>query len=162
MVLLYGEALAVRSSSQVLFFKQKWNCYEKMNEWELYHTMKVRGFVYFIKGNIRIQITTARYIYFYLVDRETLMPELENVMYNYMSCNQMMIGSKKRYAITYKQNEKSFDIYQQKFMHNLRVCVDDKDFSGSKAIEFPSSDLFLVTKVDQVLIYDNSSYEILG
>jgi hypothetical protein len=102
MVLLYGEALAVRSSSQVLFFKMVWDPNEQMDKWELYHTIKVRGFVYFIKGNVRIQITTARLIYFYTVDQSTLMPELENVMYNYMSCNQMMIGSMKRYAITYK------------------------------------------------------------
>ena len=36
------------------------------------------------------------------------MPNLENVMYNYMSCNQMMIGSMRKYAITYKSNEKTF------------------------------------------------------
>jgi len=60
----------------------------------------------------------------------------------------MMIGSMKRYAITYKQNEMSFDIYQRKFMHNLRVCVDSKDFSGAKALEFEGQDMFLVTMID--------------
>jgi len=40
----------------------------------------------------------------------------------------MMIGSKKKYAITYKQNEKSFDIYSRKYMHNLRVNVVKKNF----------------------------------
>jgi hypothetical protein len=133
-----------------------------MNYWELYHTIKVRGFVYFIKGNVRIQITTAKLIYFYLIDETTFMPTLENVMYNYMQCNQMMIGSMRRYAITYKQNEKSFDIYQRKFMHNLRVCVDGQDFAGSKALEIEYLDIFLVTKVDQVLIYDNSDFSIKG
>ena len=47
----------------------------------------MRGFLYFIKGNIRIQITTDKLIYFYLINAETLMPELENVMYNFMACN---------------------------------------------------------------------------
>lgn len=86
------------------------------------------------------------------------MPNLENVMYNYMSCNQMMIGSMRKYAITYKSNEKSFDIYQRKFMHNLRVCVDSQNFAGSKAVEFELSGLFLVSKIDQVLLYDNNTY----
>ena len=60
----------------------------------------------------------------------------------------MMIGSKVRYAITYKTNERGFDIYQRKYMHNLRVCVDDQNFEGSKAIEILTSNLILVTKVD--------------
>jgi len=75
-------------------------------------------------------------------------------MYNYMGCNQMMIGSKVRYAVTYKTNERGFDVYQRKYMHNLRVCVDDQNFEGSKAIEILSSNLILVTKIDEVLMYD--------
>ena len=47
-------------------------------------------------------------------------------------------------------------------MHNLRVCVDSKDFSGSKALEIQTQDIVLVTKIDQVLIYDSSSYEVKG
>lgn len=71
-------------------------------EWVQYNSINVRGFIYFIRGNVRIQITTDRLIYFYLIDPETFEPTLENVMYNYMMCNQMMIGAMKRYSITYK------------------------------------------------------------
>lgn len=35
-------------------------------------------------------------------------------------------------------------------MHNLRVCVEGDNFEGSKAIEVVSSNLFLVSKIDQV------------
>jgi hypothetical protein len=45
------------------------------------------------------------------VDPITLIPTLENVMFNYMDCTQMMIGSHKKYAITYKGNERGFEIY---------------------------------------------------
>lgn len=64
----------------------------------------MRGFIYYIKGNIRIQITTDELVYFYLIDKDTLMPNLENVMYNFMGCNQLMFGSRVRYGISYKQN----------------------------------------------------------
>jgi hypothetical protein len=30
------------------------------------------------------------------------LPELENVMYNYMKCTQMMFGRRVRYGITFK------------------------------------------------------------
>jgi hypothetical protein len=131
MELLFDNALCIRSSGKVLFFKQVWNELEEHLEWQLYHTINVRGFIYFIRGNVRIQVTTDQLIYFYLIDPVTYMPSLENVMYNYMMCNQMMIGALRRYSITYKTNERSFDIYQRKYMHNLRVCVDNGNFEGS-------------------------------
>jgi hypothetical protein len=58
-----------------------------VTKWILFHVIKVRGMIYFIKGNIRIQVTTDDYVFFYLIDKETFMPTLENVMQNYMGCN---------------------------------------------------------------------------
>jgi len=36
------------------------------------------------------------------MDKETLIPSLENVMYNFMGCSQMMFGKKVRNCITFK------------------------------------------------------------
>ena len=83
-------------------------------------------------------------------------------MYNFMGCNQMMIGSKVRFAVTYKTNERNFDVYQRKYMHNFRVCTDDQNFEGSKAIEIISSNLFLVTMIDKVLMYDCENLQFCG
>jgi len=102
MEMLFDQALCVRSSSKILFFKQIYNKMDEITEWVLYNSINVRGFIYFIRGNVRIQITTDQLIYFYLIDTETFEPTLENVMYNYMMCNQMMIGAMKKYSITYK------------------------------------------------------------
>ena len=63
------------------------------------------------------------------------MPELENVMYNFMGCNQMMFGKRVRYGISYKSNQKSFDVYTRKYMHNLRVNVNSEQLEGSKGLE---------------------------
>jgi hypothetical protein len=51
------------------------------------------------------------------------MPTLENVMFNFMGCNQMMFGSKVKYGITYKQNQKSFDIYRRRYEHDFMIPV---------------------------------------
>lgn len=84
MYLLYDQALIVRSSSSILFFKQS----EETGQWVQYHKIpKMRGSIYFIKGNKRFQITTDEYIYFYLINKETMMPILENVMENFMNCS---------------------------------------------------------------------------
>ena len=104
MVLFQGEVLIVRSSSRVLFFKQYTDKTTGETTWTKYYEIRVRGFIYFIKGNIRIQVTTDELIYFYIINKETLMPELENCMYNYMGCNQMMFGRRVKYGISYKTN----------------------------------------------------------
>lgn len=104
MILVYNSALIARSSSDILFFKIVIDEDTEEKVWRQYKVIEKRGFIYYIKGNIRIQITTDDKIYFYLINKETLMPNLENVMYNYMGCNQCMFGSKVRYAVTYKTN----------------------------------------------------------
>jgi hypothetical protein len=73
-------------------------------KWREYNMLNIRGFIFYIKGNVRIQITTDDNIYFYLIDKETFEPTLENVMFNFMGCNQMMFGSRVKYGITYKTN----------------------------------------------------------
>jgi hypothetical protein len=42
-----------------------------------------------------------------------------------------MYGKRVRYGITYKQNEKSFNLYRRKYMHNLKVCLNNKDMEGA-------------------------------
>jgi hypothetical protein len=74
----------------------------------------------------------------------------------------MMIGSMRKYSITYKQNEQNFDIYQRKRLHNLRVQVNDGNFEGSKSIEIVSSNLICVSHIDKVLILDNETYVEVG
>ena len=128
MYLIYNEALVTRSSSDILFFKveevEDPLTREISREWKQYHILQnLRGFVYYIKGNIRIQITTEEKINIYLINKETFMPKLENVMFNFMKCTQMMIGSKVRFCVTYKTNEKSFDIYRRKYEHSFKVPV---------------------------------------
>jgi hypothetical protein len=80
MFLIYEEALVVRCSSEILFFKLELDEFTGEKEWVNYHKIDQGGFIFYIMGNVRIQITTDTNIYFYLIDRETLLPTLENVM----------------------------------------------------------------------------------
>lgn len=104
MFLINNTALVARCSSQILFFKIIYDDFTKEKKWVNYRTLDIRGFLYFIKGNKRIQVTTDQNIYFFIIDPKTFEPELENVMFNFMSCSQMMFGSRVRYCVTYKTN----------------------------------------------------------
>ena len=106
-----------------------------------------------MKGNKRIQITTDSHIYFYIMDRDTLEPSLENVMNNYMECNMMMFGSKVNYCITYKQNQKDFVIYRRKYYHSFKSQIREEDYTNSQVIDVKSMNKFFVSKMDEIHVY---------
>lgn len=54
MYLINNKALIARSSSRILFFKIIQNEETLEKKWTHFHTLKIRGFIYFIKGNVRI------------------------------------------------------------------------------------------------------------
>ena len=105
MELVFNSALIARSSSDLVFFKIVEDEKTLERTWVQYHSIETRGFLYYIKGNIRIQVCDEDHVYFYIIDKETLIPTLENVMKNYMKCSVMMFGSKVRYGVTYKIND---------------------------------------------------------
>lgn len=80
MYFIYDKAIVARSSSKIIFFRkvevEDSVTREKEIQWQQYHTLDRRGFLYFIKGNTRIQVTTDHFIYFYFIDPETLIPKL--------------------------------------------------------------------------------------
>lgn len=106
----------------------------------------MRGSIYFIKGNKRIQITTDEKIYFYLIDKDTLMPKLENVMFNFMNCSQMMFGSLVRYGITFKTNQPNFSIWVRKSFHNFKVSKTTDNMEGSVGANLPSLNQYVMTE----------------
>lgn len=54
MYMVYGQALIARSSSEILFFKRITDDITGKLKWKIYHRIQARGFIYYIKGNIRI------------------------------------------------------------------------------------------------------------
>ena len=62
----------------------------------------MRGEIYFIRGNIRIQVVTDSKIYYFLINKKTFEPKLENLMNNDFDCSMMMFGRAVRYGIAYK------------------------------------------------------------
>lgn len=128
MFLVYDKILIVRSANSIGMYKK---CFDddhndqdnhKNGDWEEYHTFEdMRGQISFQKGNVRIQITTQEKVFFYIIDADTLMPKLENVMYNFMQCQQLLFGSRVRFGISYKTNQSGFIIYTRKYFHNFKV-----------------------------------------
>ena len=86
MFLVFNQLLVARTSSNVTIYKYEQNDETKEWEWNIHEILEIRGFVYFIKGNVRFQISTEEKIYFYIVDKNTLEISLDNVMFNYMNC----------------------------------------------------------------------------
>ena len=74
----------------------------------------------------------------------------------------MLIGGFNKYSINYKQNQPCFDVYTRKYMHNLRVTSNSANYENCKAIEIISSRLLMVTKLNQVVMYDINTLKVCG
>lgn len=132
--------------------------------WTQYFSLdNIRGFIYFIKGNKRIQIITDDYIKFYTLD-ENDEPQLENAMVNFMKCNQMMFGSAVKYCITYKIGQKNFSVYTRKYEHDFKTKISTANYEGSLGLNIVSMNVFLVTYLDpetgqnEIQMYDVSNF----
>lgn len=73
-----------------------------------------------------------------------------------------MFGKSEKSCITYKINEKSFEIFQRKFLHNLRVCVNGNNYEGAKVIEIASMKMIFVTKIEYLEMYSSKNFKKLG
>jgi hypothetical protein len=87
MYLFDERALVVKSSSAILFFKMVHDEHAGRTRWKCYSQVPERGFIYYFPGNDRLNVTTDDKILFYIMDRETLEPRLENISNNYMGCS---------------------------------------------------------------------------
>lgn len=155
MYLIYDQALVTQSSGSIKFFKID----KETGLWTQYHQLdKMRGQLFFMKGNKRIQITTDDKIYFYLISNETLMPELENVMFNFMGASQMMFGSKVRFCVTFKTNQPNFSIYCRKYYHNFKVAISNENLEGAVGANIAKSQQYIIADDREVTIYDMETY----
>ena len=71
----------------------------------------------------------------------------------------MMFGSRVRYCITYKTNQKSFDIYRRKYEHDFRVNVVEDNLDGSRGLPIESMNAFLVSNLNIIKFYDVDTYQ---
>jgi hypothetical protein len=70
----------------------------------------------------------------------------------------MMFGSRGKYGITYKTNNKSIDIHRRKYEHDFRLTVVEEDLDGSRGLPVESMNAFLVSKKDYVHFYNINTF----
>jgi hypothetical protein len=99
-------------------------------------------------------VITDEKIFFFLVDQNTLMPKLENVMRNFMNCSMMMIGKFVRFSITYKTNQPGFTIYKRSMYHNFKVAIDSNNYEGSFGINIPKLKRYAIGMKMTLKIFD--------
>lgn len=119
----------------------------------------MRGQIYFIRGNKRIQVVTDEIIYFYMVDDKTLLPHLENVMNNDTQCSVMMFGRAVRFGVAYKTSEPGFRIWSRKYYHNFKVAIDADNYEGSQGVNLGSMKRYCIARKVDFTIFDQTTFE---
>jgi hypothetical protein len=74
----------------------------------------------------------------------------------------MMFGSKVRYGITYKTNQKAFTVYRRKYEHDFRVPILEEDLEGSMGLDMDKWDTVLVSKIDKIYMLSNVTFKEQG
>ena len=73
----------------------------------------------------------------------------------------MMFGQFVRNCITYKYNQRSFDIHQRKYHHELKATVIQEDYDKSQGLELASMSCFIITKLDEIIVYDSYTFQVI-
>ena len=81
--LIYGRVLVSSCASQIQFFRQFFDEGRGIKVWKQYHVLDLRGSIHRNKGNERLTVVTDDKIFLYKIDKQTLEPVLENVLYNH-------------------------------------------------------------------------------
>jgi hypothetical protein len=146
MYLIQEQALVTQCSEKINFYKRYENKRENKTYWKLYKSLEHKGNIFFIRGNIRVNICTDDRIYFYLINNEEFMPKLENVMFNYMGCNQIIFGSDVSFAITYCEHDKKMTLFQRKYEHSYKGNILKENLSNSVGLSIESMKKILLAK----------------
>jgi hypothetical protein len=75
-----------------------------------------------------------------------------------MNCSVMMFGTRGKYGCTYKTNERSFDIYQRKYIHDYKVCTVEMHLDGSRGLPIESMNAFLVSQIDTIRFFEIDNF----
>ena len=78
-------------------------------------------------------------------------------MLNHMGASQMMFGKMVKYCVTYKTNEKSFDIYKQKQYHGFRVPILHENLERAGLLEIKTLNCFFMMKLDKIRVFDSTT-----
>jgi hypothetical protein len=93
-----------------------------------------------------------------MIDKETLLPVLENILSNFMQCTQMMFGPRVRYSITFKHNQPGFDVFRKKYQHGFKCLLVEENYNKSIAVEIKKMNSFMVTQKDKIHVYDSNTF----
>lgn len=169
MYLAFEKALIVRSSSSILIFKKEQvevddddgEGTQLVWQWKQIHKISnMRGQIYFVRGNTRFQITTEEKIYFFIFrDKVGLIPELENVMQNFMECSQMIIGSKVRYCVTFKAGQPDFSVFTRRQYHNFKVPLDVDNYEAALGANLGKFNQYVITQRRVVNIFNMRDFK---
>ena len=81
------------------------------------------------------------------------MPILENVMYNFMQCSQLMFGSRVRFAVSFKTNQPGLMIFTRNYFHNFKVTINTENFEGAIGINMGTKRRYVMARGLHVGVY---------
>ena len=141
-ILFSNKILICTHSSNILFFKRDSINHEEILDekdhhlyhWKQYHSLPLEGNIFHNLDSEKIIITTLEKIYLYIIDPESLLPQLQSVMYNNIKCRYLISSPNNIAYIKYNVGQSEFEMFNRKYMHCFRAQIDSftKDQAGDE------------------------------
>ena len=156
---MYGEqVMVVRCSHEILFFNYRAADRNKGRKWVLYHRTDSAGFIYGSRRRPEFSVIEDNFIYYYVLDKETFMPTLNNVMINFLQCSTLILGQE-TFCLAYKQKQPDIVLFKRKQTHDFMVTANVNDFENAIGITDDDLDFFIVAKDGELIMFKDKTYQ---
>lgn len=91
-----------------------------------------------------MQVTSDKFVKIYSISKETLIPELDHIMNNFIDCTHMLFGSWSKYCITYKVGQTGFYVHRRKYDHMFYSEIHKYAESDRRGCALNSVNQFIV------------------
>lgn len=84
-----------------------------------------------------------------------------NCMQNFMYCEQMLITSNERFALTYKCGEPDLKVFLRKYDHGFIEKADQESREGCSGTNMHSKNCFLISDDNIVNVHDEQTFKVV-
>jgi len=94
-------------------------------------------------------------------DKHCFIPKLESTLYNYMNCSQLNLSRSGEFALAFKYDQKGLQVFERKYEHSFKVCLDTTDYEGTIALRMNKSKNFILGDDKRIKLFDQKHKDII-
>ena len=124
--------------------------------------MSIEGYGTISVNKDQLTVCGDRHVSFYEIDIMNLKVKLNYTMFNFLNCSKMILNQQgiRQFCISFQAHSNSFEIYSQKYLHNVKIRLNSENMSSCIGYNLPSKRYFIVVEpLGTVYFYDKFTFK---